>query len=155
MVGHSKLVGITGRRGTQEEVGKYYLEVHDINLSEAPQSKLIYVQVVMEKDINKIFSQFRDGTIMDFYNNCLWFPDFDFINKRMNSVPIQRSPRLDIQRLKMEPQAGLNIVANHVNYNGKQAVQPKGLLYQDFLCCDYLLVLLHDRVITCFDTDQL
>lgn len=42
----------------------------------------------------------------------------------------------------------MNIVGNNIINKEKIA---KGLVYTDFLCADNLLVLLHGKVLTCFD----
>lgn len=41
----------------------------------------------------------------------------------------------------------MNIVAENSSVNGVS----KGLIFTDFLCVDNLLVLLHGKVLTCFD----
>lgn len=43
----------------------------------------------------------------------------------------------------------MNIIANNVDPKSKKPT--KGLIYTDFLCADNLLVVLHGKILTCFD----
>jgi hypothetical protein len=73
----------------------------------------------------------------------------------MQVVPINNELTNKAEKVFLTTQIAMNIVANNVKEKGLEKGQTKkpskGLIYTDFLCADNLLVVLHGKVLTCFD----
>lgn len=67
----------------------------------------------------------------------------------MAILPIENTVSNKAEYVTLSTQIAMNIVAgnakDHIN------LVKKGLIYTDFICADNLLILLHGKVMTCFD----
>lgn len=63
------------------------------------------------------------------------------------------------EQILMDGQIAMNLVGNNTMYKNvkgdekfsKSYGKTRGLLYHDFCCADNLLIILHGKVVTCFD----
>jgi hypothetical protein len=61
------------------------------------------------------------------------------------------------EQIFIDSQIAMNITANHskiLNGPDQKMEKTKGLLYQDLICCDNILILMHGKIITTIDLSK-
>jgi hypothetical protein len=144
-----KIVGIIEKKVGLESTSAL-IQVFEFNYEEAdsnPTMQREFEMIYSRED--QAVSRFRQEVIIDNLNKLFFLKDYKEQEEKMNVLPIDNNVTNKSEGVFLNNQIAMNIVANNVSVTDKKVT--KGMIYTDFLCADNLLVLLHGKVLTCFD----
>jgi hypothetical protein len=100
----------------------------------------------MESKRDEAIESLRNSFVEDYNSSQIYFKDFNEKDEIMIQVPITNNYIGKADQIKMDHQVAMNITANNT-----KGAKTRGLIYTDYIAAGTFVVLIHGKMITCFN----